>query len=88
MATSSWRQTARRFPEAVHSYIIEMKYAKTNDPDSRVDALLAEAAGQLDRYAADHKLLRFCRGTTLHCLAVVVRGHQLAVMAQTLRKEC
>ena len=34
-----------------HSYIVELKYAKYKDPETRVEELRREAIAQADRYA-------------------------------------
>ena len=39
------------YPDMSHSYIIELKYAKYKDPESRVEELRAEAIAQANRYA-------------------------------------
>lgn len=75
---------SRRFPEAVHSCIIELKYVRTNESDSLVDALVAEGADQVQRYASDAKWLRLAHGTTVHGLVLVIRGHELVRGEQTL----
>ena len=68
-----------RFPEAVHSYIIETKYAKPSAPDSEVERLSAEADAQLARYLADTKLMPLLAGTTVHPVKLVFHGHDLVV---------
>ena len=39
------------YPDMSHSYIIELKYARYKDPESRVEELRAEAIAQTNRYA-------------------------------------
>ena len=68
-----------RFPEAVHSYIIETKYAKPSAPESEVERLSAEADAQLRRYLADTKLIPLLKGTTVHPVKLVFHGPNLVV---------
>lgn len=68
-----------RFPDALHSYIIELKYAKPSAPDSEIEVLSREADEQLDRYLADTKLIPLLHGTTVHPVKLVFHGFKLAV---------
>ena len=67
------------FPQLEHSYIVELKYAKGSDPESRVQQLRREAIDQANRYAASD-LVQTTKGhTTLHKLIAVYHGMEMAV---------
>lgn len=69
----------RRFPDARHSYIIELKYAKPSASESEVNRLSVEAEGQLRQYLADRKLAPMLEGSTVHPLKIVFHGARMAV---------
>ena len=71
-----------RFPDARHSYIIEVKYAKPTAPDSDVTRLSEEADNQLRRYLSDTKLIPMLKGTTVHPVKVVFHGPKLVVCGE------
>ena len=66
-----------RFPDARHSYIIEVKYAKPSAMGSEVTRLSEEADNQLRRYLSDTKLIPMLKGTTVHPLKLVFHGPKL-----------
>ena len=67
------------FPQLQHSYIVELKYAKGSDPESRVQQLRREAIDQANRYASSD-LVQSTKGhTTLHKLIAVFHGMDMAV---------
>ena len=71
------------FPERVHygdvlhSYIVELKYAKADATDEEMTAKVAEAKAQLAKYRADRAVPSLARGTTLHQIVYVFRGADL-----------
>lgn len=67
------------FPELKHCYIVELKYAKGSDPESRVQQLRREAIDQANRYASSD-LVQSTKGhTTLHKIVAVYHGMDMAV---------
>lgn len=69
----------QRYPDIAHSYLIELKYAKKDAPDSEVAALRQEAIGQLAQYSQDRLLKAACKGTTLHQLIIIYCGWEMKV---------
>lgn len=67
------------FPDMVHSYIIELKYAKYKDPESRVEELRQEAIEQANRYADTDTVKRAVGTTRLHKIVVVYKGMEMRV---------
>ena len=67
------------FPDMVHSYIIELKYAKYKDPESRVEELRREAVEQANRYADTDTVKRAVGNTRLHKIVVVYKGMEMRV---------
>lgn len=67
------------FPDMVHSYIIELKYAKYKDPESRVEELRREAVEQANRYADTDTVKRAVGTTRLHKIVVVYKGMEMRV---------
>lgn len=67
------------FPDMVHSYIIELKYAKYKDPESRVEELRREAVEQANRYADTDTVKRAVGTTRLHKIVVVYKGMEMKV---------
>ena len=63
----------------VHSYIIELKYAKYKDPESRVEELRREAVEQANRYADTDTVKRAVGTTRLHKIVVVYKGMEMRV---------
>ena len=62
-----------------HSYIIELKYAKSKDTDNRVEQLRQEAIAQANRYAATEVVKRGIGHTMLHKIVVVYQGSKMVV---------
>ena len=60
--------------DMLHSYIIELKYAKGKDSDEVVARLREEAIAQANRYADTEVVRRNIGTTTLHKIVVVYRG--------------
>lgn len=67
------------YPDMSHSYIIELKYARYNDPESRVEELRAEAIAQTNRYADTDRVKNAIGTTQLHKIVVVYKGMEMRV---------
>lgn len=62
-----------------HSYIIELKYAKSKDSDEVVARLREEAVAQANRYANTEMVKSSVGQTALHKIVVVYRGLEMVV---------
>lgn len=67
------------YSDMTHSYIVELKYAKYKDPESRVDELRREAIEQANRYAETETVKRAVGTTKLHKIVVVYKGMDMPV---------
>ena len=67
------------YRDMLHSYIIELKYAKGKDPESRVEELRKQAEEQVRRYAETDTVKSAVKTTTLHKIVVVYHGTEMAV---------
>ena len=67
------------YPAMSHSYIIELKYARYKDPESRVEELRAEAIAQTNRYADTDRVKNAIGTTQLHKIVVVYKGMEMRV---------
>lgn len=67
------------YPDMSHSYIIELKYAKYKDPESRVEELRAEAIAQANRYVDTDRVKNAIGTTQLHKIVVVYKGMEMRV---------
>lgn len=67
------------YRDMLHSYIIELKYAKGKDPDSRVEELRRQAIEQLNRYAETETVKKAVKTTMLHKIVVVYKGVEMRV---------
>ena len=68
-----------------HSYILELKYLKTDATEADAEKQWAEAVEQIKTYAADKKLQSMLHGTQLHCIVVQIKGYDTMRM---LNVEC
>ncbi len=67
-----------KYPDLKYAYLIELKYIKRGEfSEKEKKANLAEARIQLAKYAADERVVRRSRGTTLKRLALVFSGWEL-----------
>ena len=66
-----------RYPMVAHSYIIELKYLKTDDSEATAEEQWQQAREQLLRYAQDEKVRLLQANTQLHLVAAQFRTHQL-----------
>ena len=68
-----------RNPNMRWSYIIEFKYAKADAPQSEIDAKVAEAIVQANRYAESERVRSTLGTTQLKKVVVLFRGTDLVV---------
>ncbi|WP_418211373.1 AAA family ATPase [Bacteroides zhangwenhongii] len=67
------------YSDMKHSYIVELKYAKYKDPESRVEELRLEAIAQANRYADTDTVKRAVGTTQLHKIVVVYKGMDMPI---------
>ena len=67
------------YSDMKHSYIVELKYAKYKDPESRVEELRQEAIDQANRYADTDTVKRAVGTTQLHKIVVVYKGMDMPI---------
>ena len=67
------------YSDMKHSYIVELKYAKYKDPESRVEELRQEAIAQANRYADTETVRNAIGNTMLHKIVVVYKGMDMPV---------
>ena len=67
------------YKDMLHSYIIELKYAKGKDSDEKVEQLRQEAITQANRYAASETVQKAIGTTTLHKIIFVYQGMKMVV---------
>ena len=67
------------YSDMKHSYIVELKYAKYKDPESRVEELRQEAIAQANRYADTETVKNTIGNTKLHKIVVVYKGMDMPV---------
>ena len=75
------------YQDIAHSYIIELKYAKSNTSDARIEQLLQEAKAQVHRYAASDIVRSSLKQTRLHQVVVIFRSIDL-VKCEEVLGEC
>ena len=62
-----------------HSYVIELKYVKTNASDSEVQSKQEEAKAQVIGYAESDNVKYAAKDTQLHRIVIVYRGIEMVV---------
>ena len=67
------------YEDMQHSYIVELKYAKSGDSAERVEELRQKGIAQANRYADTEVVRRHVGHTQLHKLVVVFRGVEMVV---------
>ncbi|WP_303208188.1 AAA family ATPase [Bacteroides oleiciplenus] len=67
------------YSDMKHSYIVELKYAKYKDPETRVEELRREAIEQANRYAETDTVKCAIGATKLHKIVVVYKGMEMRV---------
>jgi len=66
-----------RYPDVKHSYIIELKHLKTDSTDAEAERQWQEAVEQVKRYGADDDVQKLTAATTLHLIAMQMKGAEL-----------
>ena len=74
------------YKDMVDSYIIELKYCKTNTADEQLQVLFKEASAQICRYANSDIVKESVKITKLHKLVVIYRGAEM-VMCEEITEE-
>ena len=67
------------YKDMVDSYIIELKYCKSQTTDEQVKKLFEEASAQISRYAESDMVREAVKTTKLHKLVVIYRGAEMVV---------
>ena len=67
------------FSDMLHSYIVELKYAKSKDTDAHVEQLRQKAISQVNRYAESEVVTSAIKTTQLHKIIVVYKGTEMVV---------
>ena len=70
------------YPMVAHSYILELKYLKTDATDAEAAQQWTDAVVQIKTYAADAKLQSMLHGTKLHLIVVQIKGYDLVKMEE------
>lgn len=65
------------YKDMVDSYIIELKYSKSQTTDEQVKKLFEEASAQISRYADSDMVREAVKTTKLHKLVVIYRGTEM-----------
>ena len=65
------------YPMVAHSYILELKYLKTEATEAEATKQWEEAVEQIKTYAADKKLRSMLHGTQLHAIVIQIKGYDL-----------
>ena len=67
------------YKDMVDSYIIELKYSKSQTTDEQVKKLFEEASAQISRYADSDTVREAVKTTKLRKLVVIYRGAEMVV---------
>ncbi len=67
------------YKDMTDSYIVELKYCKTDTADGHIAQLLKDAATQVRRYADSDIVRESVKATTLHKIVVIYRGTEMVV---------
>ena len=67
------------YKDMVDSYIIELKYCKSQTTDEQVKKHFEEASAQISRYADSDMVREAVKTTKLHKLVVIYRGAEMVV---------
>jgi len=70
------------FSKVKHSYIIELKYLKTNATKSEAEKQWKEAVKQISKYGEDEKIRQITSATTLHLIVLQMKGAELLKMEE------
>lgn len=66
-----------RYPDVAHSYILELKYLKSDATDNEAARQWDEAVNQIKGYAQDKAVKQLLDGTKLHLLVVQIKGYEM-----------
>lgn len=69
-----------RYPEVLHSYILELKYVKPHATDDELAAKSLEADKQLQQYSSDKIVKRLCTDTQMHLVKIIFRGAEMVIV--------
>jgi hypothetical protein len=72
------------YPMVKHSYILELKYLKTDATEADAEKQWTEAVAQIKTYATDKKLQSMLHGTQLHPIVVQIKGYDLVKYDEVL----
>lgn len=81
--TDLYFQPNPRLTDMSYAWLLEVKYMKRNEPDSRIAALKEEVRTQLLRYANDKPVAETLGNAQLRLITVVFRGWEIADMEET-----
>lgn len=73
------RPLLENYPDMEHSYIVELKYSKSDATDGQVEQLKADAIAQVNRYADSEVVKTEVKNTHLHKLVVIFRSVDMVV---------
>lgn len=68
-----------RYPEVLHSYILELKYVKPHATDDELADKSLEADKQLQQYSGDKIVKRLCTDTQMHLVKIIFRGAEMVI---------
>lgn len=71
-----------RLMDIPYVYLLEVKYMKRDEPDSRIAILKEEARAQLLRYASDEVVTSALGNAKLRLISVVFRGWEIVAMEE------
>ena len=71
-----------RYPMIEHSYILELKYLKTEATEAEARRQWDEAVAQIRQYGQGPKVQLMKQQTTLHLIVVQIRGYELQKMEE------
>ena len=66
-----------------YAYLMEVKYLKRDEPESRIATLKEEARTQLLKYASDEIIAQTIGGAQLKLITIVFRGWEIVGMEET-----
>ena len=71
-----------RYPMVAHSYIIELKYLKTDATPAEAAAQWNEAEEQIRQYAQGSRVRQLAGNTQMHLLILQIRGYETERMGK------
>jgi len=76
------------YPMVAHSYILELKYLKSDATEAEAEKQWSEAVEQIKTYAADKKLQSMLHGSTLHPIVIQIKGYDLVKYEEISLPSC